>query len=372
MSGIYIHIPFCHQACHYCNFHFSTNLNLLEKMVEGILQEMDSCKTPFSEVDTIYFGGGTPSILSVQMLAKLIEKTATKFNLVQDLEITLEANPEDLSPAKLNDLKFLGVNRLSIGIQSFFEEDLKYMNRNHNAKEARSAIENAIACGFENLSLDLIYGTPSLTEKNWLENLEIVNFYNVPHFSAYGLTVESRTALEKMIKLGKAAAVSDDKVAKHFEMLVDFCAQENWNHYEISNICKADNWSRHNTKYWQSMPYLGFGPSAHSYDGKKRWWNLANNFSYVHNLKSGLSVVQEVEELSETDKHNEYLMLNLRLSKGIDLENYRINFAQNYKVVKPKLDKYLQEGLLVKDQNFVQLSKKGKLLSDFIISNLFV
>ncbi|MEJ7827523.1 MAG: radical SAM family heme chaperone HemW, partial [Segetibacter sp.] len=282
MAGIYIHIPFCRKACHYCNFHFSTSTLLQKNFVTALLKEIQLQQDYLSEpVSTIYFGGGTPSILPSGDIESIIQLLNRTFTVEQDAEVTLEANPDDISSTKLFDWKTIGINRLSIGIQSFLEDDLIWMNRAHNAQQAADCIELSQRAGFSNLSVDLIYGTPTLSDNNWSRNVEKVINLGIPHLSCYALTVEPKTVLEKMIAEKKIANVETEKQARHFEMLMQWMNEAGYEHYEISNFCKPGCRSKHNSSYWQGKSYLGLGPSAHSFNGISRQWNVANNALYI-------------------------------------------------------------------------------------------
>ena len=319
MAGIYIHIPFCKKACHYCNFHFSVSQNLLPQMVDAICREAELRNDYITEnISTIYFGGGTPSLLTIDDLRFTIEKLKSLFVIDIDAEITLEANPDDITEENLLNWKEAGINRLSIGVQSFFEEDLSWMNRAHNATQAYDSIRLAIQSGFNNISIDLIYGTPGLTDERWLQNLATAHELNVPHLSCYALTIEPNTALQKMIALQKKENIDAGKQSTHFELLMDWAKEKGYEHYEISNFAKPGFRSKHNSSYWQSKSYLGLGPSAHSYNEKTRQWNVANNIAYIESIQKN-TVPFEVEELSSTQKINEYIMTSLRTMEGINL-----------------------------------------------------
>ena len=289
MAGIYFHIPFCKQACHYCNFHFSTSLRYKEEMVQAMLRELEARRLylPDEPLDSIYFGGGTPSLLSEGELMAFFEAVNRYFRLSPKAEITLEANPDDLKPETLAALGRSPVNRLSIGIQSFAEEDLRFFNRAHDAHEARRCLDNARAAGFGDLTIDLIYGAPTTSHAQWAENLEIAFSYQIPHLSCYALTVEPRTALDHFIKKGKAPAVDEEQAARQFGYLVEATQAAGYEQYEISNFALPGRYAVHNSNYWTGAPYLGIGPSAHSFDGESRQWNVANNAKYLKAVGSG-------------------------------------------------------------------------------------
>ena len=372
MAGIYIHIPFCKRACHYCNFHFSVSQNLLPQMVDAIMQEAELRNDYINEnISTVYFGGGTPSLLSIGNLQLIIDKIYSLFDVDADAEITLEANPDDINEEKLKDWKTVGINRLSIGVQSFFEDDLEWMNRAHNATQAYKSIELAMQHNFNNISIDLIYGTPYLTDEQWLQNLETAKQLNVPHLSCYALTVEPNTALQKMIALHKKENVDAEKQSRHFEILMQWASENNYEHYEISNFAKPGFRSKHNSSYWQGKPYLGLGPSAHSYNGTSRQWNVANNALYIESINENI-VPFEIETLTSTQKINEYIMTALRTVEGITTE--RLNTLSNEKIISSIMNdaqKFIQQNLMVTENGALILTKKGKLFADGIAADLF-
>ena len=328
MAGIYFHIPFCKQACHYCNFHFSTSLRYKEEMVQAMLRELEARRLylPDEPLDSIYFGGGTPSLLSEGELMAFFEAVSRYFRLSPKAEITLEANPDDLKPETLAALGRSPVNRLSIGIQSFAEEDLRFFNRAHDAHEARRCLDNARAAGFGDLTIDLIYGAPTTSHAQWAENLEIAFSYQIPHLSCYALTVEPRTALDHFIKKGKAPAVDEEQAARQFGYLVEATQAAGYEQYEISNFALPGRYAVHNSNYWTGAPYLGIGPSAHSFDGESRQWNVANNAKYLKAVGSGpplneaKGLLYERETLSAEDRYNEYVMTGLRTKWGVHLD----------------------------------------------------
>lgn len=372
MAGIYIHIPFCKQACYYCDFHFSTSLKKKEELLSALSLELQLRKDEFSgtSVETIYFGGGTPSLLSKDELQKLIDTVYEHYEVSDDPEITLEANPDDLSKAKIKELDQSPVNRLSIGIQSFFDADLKLMNRAHNANEAQQCLSDA-ASYFDNMSLDLIYGIPGATSEQWQKNIEIALSYNVPHISSYALTVEPQTALATYVKKGIIDDVDDDIAHEQFHMLVDTLVSNNYVHYELSNFGKEGYFSKNNTAYWQGKAYVGIGPSAHSYDGKRRGWNVRNNSKYIQSLAENKLPI-EWETLSITDRYNEYIMTGLRTIWGVSLNVIETKFGALYKEYMLKQAKaHLEDDLLNLEGDQLYVTKKGKFLSDGIASQLF-
>lgn len=372
MSGIYIHIPFCKQACHYCDFHFSTSVKKKGELVDMLCKELVLRKNelPDNVIETIYFGGGTPSLLSAEELKQVFDTVHSNFQVSDDAEITLEANPDDLTREKLGVLKASGINRLSIGVQSFFEEDLKLMNRAHNAKEALESIQMAKEY-FDNISIDLIYGIPGMAEERWRENLRIALDLNLPHFSCYALTVEPNTALKKFIEKGVIKPVDDEAAKAHFEILVKTLLDAGFVHYEFSNFGKPGYFSRNNTAYWFGKPYLGIGPSAHSFDGSSRKWNISNNSLYIKALQKDNIPMQE-EKLSGVDKYNEYVMTRLRTMWGVSPEEVADKFGLKYKsYLLEQAGPYLMKGLMILKNGNLHITAKGKFLGDGISSDLF-
>ncbi len=372
MSGIYIHIPFCKQACHYCNFHFSTSLKYKSQMVNAILKELELQKAYLKNkpVETIYLGGGTPSLLDREELELIFNKIYTLHQVVENPEITLEANPDDLSLEYLQTLKHTRINRLSIGIQSFSEADLKYMNRAHTAEESKICIENALNTGFSNLTVDLIYGSPSTSDDQWKENMNRVFAYGIQHLSCYNLTVEPGTALDHFVKNKKAKPVDEEQSARQFELLIEASEDAGFIHYEISNFAKEGWYARHNAAYWQGKPYLGIGPSAHSFDGFSRQWNIAHNAKYIQSLEVN-KLPFEKEVLNSTQQYNEYILTGLRTIWGCDIQKIE-SFGLVYKnhFLKLILD-YKTKGLIIEEAGTYCLSKQGKLLADRIAMDLF-
>ncbi len=318
MAGIYIHIPFCKQACSYCSFHFSTVLTRKSDMIHAILQETAQRKFYLQNqpISSIYFGGGTPSILDTKELLQLFDGLYQNFEVLEDAEITLEANPDDLSKSKLKELRQTPINRLSIGVQSFFEVDLRFMNRAHSAKEAKESILLAQDMGFHQLNMDLIFGAQTTSNQMWEENLLQFFELDIPHLSAYSLTVEENTLIANQIKKGKIKALDDEKSYWQYIRLQELIKAHGFEQYEVSNYCKNQQYAKHNTSYWQGKGYLGLGPSAHSFNKNSRQWNISNNALYIKNLKEGKEYF-EVEMLSETDRYHELLIMSLRTKWGI-------------------------------------------------------
>lgn len=376
MAGIYLHIPFCKQACSYCNFHFSTLIIHKNDVLKAMLHEIELQHNFFptsTKIETIYFGGGTPSLLSVDEINTFTDKINSLFDVVEHVEITLEANPDDLTNDYLVQLKNkTSINRLSIGVQSFLEEDLLYMNRAHNAQEAIECIRLAKQHGFHNLSVDLIYGTPSLTDEQWQKNLDVLVDLDIAHVSCYALTVEEKTALHHSIKTKKISAPNDEKTARQFSILMDKMQQHHYNHYEISNFCKEPHFAKHNTNYWKGISYLGIGPSAHSFDGVKRYWNIANNAIYTKKILNN-EFANESEVLSKTDSYNEYVMTSIRTVFGVDLSKIKQDFGDDFQhhflfEVSPFID----NKWIVNTNEIFTLTNSGKLFCDYITTHLFI
>ena len=373
MAGIYIHIPFCKQACYYCDFHFSTSLAKKDAMIVALKQELYLRKEEFKneEIETIYFGGGTPSLLEKNEIAQIIDAISKYYQVIEIPEITLEANPDDLSVSKIDELSDSAVNRLSIGIQSFFDQDLKLMNRAHTADDAHNCLIEA-GKHFDNISIDLIYGIPGLTNMRWEENIVRALSYDLPHLSSYALTVEPKTALKAFIEKGLIPDVDDEKAQEQFYLLLNKLETEGFVNYEISNFGKEGFYSKNNTSYWQGKKYLGIGPSAHSYDGKKRGWNIRNNSKYIKSINQDILPLEE-EILTVMDRYNEYIMTGLRTIWGISLKKIQTEFGKfYYDYVLKQSDKYIKEGLLFTDREMLGVTKKGKFLCDGIASDLFM
>lgn len=372
MSGIYIHIPFCKQACYYCDFHFSASLTRKRELVEALCKEIILRKEEIIQpIETIYFGGGTPSLLTMDELQMLMDTIYGNFEVIENPEITLEANPDDLSKNLIIHLSKTPINRLSIGIQSFFEEDLQLMNRAHNAEDAKNCLSIATKY-FDNISIDLIYGIPGMSDERWQENLNIALSFNVPHISSYALTVEPKTALFKFIKQGKISPVEEMASHNHYLLLLESMEKSGFVNYEFSNFGKEGYFSKNNTAYWQGKPYLGIGPSAHSFDGITRSWNVNNNLKYIKSIAKE-ELPTERETLTITDKYNEYIMTGLRTMWGVSLKKVEKEFGKKYlDYLLQQATKPISEGLLFLNTNVITISEKGKFLSDGIASNLFL
>ena len=372
MAGIYIHIPFCKQKCSYCDFHFSTNLQHKSNLIQAINKELEIRKNEISTpLETIYFGGGTPSILSEIELESIFETIYKNYSTKNLKEITLEANPDDLNKEKLNFLKSTPINRFSIGVQSFFEEDLKLMNRAHNAQEAETSIKLVQDFGFENITIDLIYGSTTTTNEMWKQNLQKAIALNVPHISSYALTVEEKTILDHQIKKGITKPVDEDHQNEQFQLLVDTLTSNDFIQYEISNFGKEDYFSLHNSNYWKGIHYLGIGPSAHSYNGKTRAWNIANNSKYIQTINEN-KLPQEIEVLNEVEQFNEMIMIGLRTIYGIDLNRINSEFSQPLvNSFYQELNQLINENLVEKKENRIILKPEAKFFADGIASRLF-
>jgi oxygen-independent coproporphyrinogen-3 oxidase len=373
MSGIYIHIPFCRKACHYCNFHFSTQMQHLDAFVDALIKEIALQENYLnSPIETLYFGGGTPSLLQQAHLDKIVNTLHKHFHLSDLKEFTLEANPDDISIEKTKYWKTAGVNRLSIGIQSFQQEALDWMNRAHTTQQSFLAIELAKAAGIDNISTDLIYGTPHLSDEALLKDIEILNEFQVPHISCYALTVEEKTALYSLIQKKKIENVDTEKQARHFEIVVDALNKNGYAHYEISNFAKPGHRSIHNTNYWKGIPYLGLGPSAHSYNVSSRQWNISNNPLYIQSIQEG-NVPFEIEVLEEVTRYNEFMMISLRLLEGVDLEKVNTVFGTAYlKHTQNIMEALQKEDKLIQTTKGFAITKQARFLADGIASAFFI
>ena len=372
MSGIYIHIPFCKQACHYCDFHFSTSMKKKDDMVLAIAKEIQMRKNEYENeiIETIYFGGGTPSVLTLAEINFLIAAVYANYAVAENPEITLEANPDDLSSERIIEWSKSKINRLSIGIQSFFEEDLQLMNRAHNSVEAKKCLEEATQY-FDNISLDLIYGIPGMSNEKWKQNIETALRFGIPHISSYALTVEPKTALNKLIQTGKVAKPNDKVAQEHFAVLVATLEANDFIHYELSNFGKENYFSKNNSAYWLGKKYIGVGPSAHSYNGISRSWNVSNNSIYLKSIRENI-VPHEMEILSITDRYNEYVMTGLRTIWGVSLERIGTEFGGEYlNHLNKQTRKFLNDGLLCIENGILKTTPKGKFLTDGIASDLF-
>lgn len=371
---LYLHIPFCKQACHYCDFHFSTSLSLKSSLVDTLCQEISLQKDylPTRTLETIYFGGGTPSLLTEAEIAQIFRTILAHFAVSPTAEITLEANPDDLSLEKLHMLRRY-VNRLSIGIQTFDEATLRWMNRAHTATEAESCVWQARKAGFQNMSVDLIYGIPNREKTLWQTDLQKALALDVPHLSAYALTIEPDTAFGRWQKKGKLPPADESLAAEQFEELTKALTDKGYEHYEISNFARPAQYARHNTAYWQRRPYLGVGPSAHSYNGFSRQYNVANNARYIAEIKQG-KLPAEVEELTVVDQVNEYLLTGLRTQWGCSLTELTTLLGEDFAQKQTRdLAAMYASGWLIRNSNdHLQLTGAGKLFADRVAATLFV
>lgn len=374
MSALYLHIPFCKQACHYCDFHFSTNFRNKKEVIDAICKEIELQKDylPTKNLQSIYLGGGTPSLLNERELAQIFETISKYFTYNLEAEITLEANPDDLSIDKLHLFKKLGINRLSIGIQSFNEGHLRFMNRSHTAEQAQNCIRDARQIGFESLTIDLIYGIPAPNHEIWKRDLEISVALQLPHISSYCLTIEDKTAFGHWLKKGKIKEIDDDFAIHQFELLVNTLENNTYQHYEISNFALKNSYSQHNSNYWKKGEYLGLGPSAHSYNGRARQHNIANNRQYVNEILKG-KIPCEIEFLTQKDHINEYIMTSLRTEWGCDLDFLRTEFKhQLNQEQKQEIEKDEKNGFLLIENKTLKLTLKGKLFADTLAAKLFL
>jgi oxygen-independent coproporphyrinogen-3 oxidase len=373
MAGIYIHIPFCKQACHYCDFHFSTSVKYKGEILQALLQEIRLQKHYLDNetIETIYFGGGTPSLLAADEINQLID-TITQLHVVAPMaEITLEANPDDLDQQKVKALRQTPVNRFSIGIQSFFDEDLAWMNRVHRSNEAEASVKRAQDAGFENITADLIYGYPLLSDQKWKHNLSKMFELGIPHISAYAMTVEPQTALAAFISKKKQPPMSEDQSAAQFNLMLEAMETNGFEQYEISNFCKPNHYSRHNSNYWKGVTYLGIGPSAHSFNGDTRQWNVANNALYMKAIGQENRIPAEIEELTQTNRLNEYIMTALRTKWGIEIDKLNTIAAGASDDLLKAASPYFENGSLNQTGNVLTLTAYGKLYADNIAANLF-
>ncbi|MBC7866360.1 MAG: radical SAM family heme chaperone HemW [Gloeobacteraceae cyanobacterium ES-bin-316] len=375
MPGIYIHIPFCRQACTYCNFHFSTTLGQKRALLDGLSKEILLTRQNDPEqgiIETIYVGGGTPSLLLAEEIEHLLQTLKQHFEISPTAEITLEANPDDVSEAVLQEWKRIGINRLSLGVQSFHEDELRWMNRAHNSAQSIKSIEDIIAAGFSNFSVDLIYGSPLLSNEDFIRNIQIVLSNNIPHVSAYALTVEPKTRLHSLINSKKTAPVDEARQAEQFDILVKMLEDSGYEQYEISNFAKPGFRSRHNSRYWQGKAYYGFGPSAHSFDGKStRRWNISNNALYIKSIEQN-NIPFEEEILTATQQLNEYIMISLRTAEGLDIKKVEREFGEKeVNGILEKSVKYLNNKKLALVNNQLILTKEGRFFADGIAADLF-
>ena len=374
MSGIYIHVPFCKSKCAYCNFFSLVTEKKVDDYVEALKKEIVDRRSYLGDelVETIYFGGGTPSLFPTKYVEEILELLHKNYNIISNPEITLEINPDTIDKEKMFVLKQLGINRMSVGIQSFHDDDLRYLGRRHDSRHAMQVLEDLKAVGFEKITLDLIYGMPTLTEEKWNKNLDIFFSTGITHLSAYALTVEPKTILGQKIEKGELQGVSEEDTIRHYDILVERTKVNGFEHYEISNFAKEDCRSQHNSIYWKDVKYLGLGPSAHSYDGNSRQWNVSNLTKYIQ-LVGSSEEYYEKEILTLDDKFNEYVMTSLRTSWGCDIEKIERDYGKSYASHFLKnVKKYLEAGEMLKDVNTYKLTDEGMLFADGIAAELFV
>lgn len=373
MAGIYLHIPFCKKACHYCNFHFSTQTADMQVFVDTLIQEIALQKSYIKEpIETIYFGGGTPSLLEEAQLKEILAAIDAHFEIADVIECTLEANPDDMHPSKIAAWKKIGINRLSIGIQSFQASALTWMNRAHTVEQSHAAIQMALDAGIDNLSIDLIYGTPSLSDKALMADLDWIAHYQIKHVSCYALTVEDKTALKKSIEKGQIENIDSEKQARHFEIVCARLKTMGLEHYEISNFAKPGFRSQHNSHYWSGETYLGLGPSAHSFNTISRQWNIANNALYIKSIAQG-QLNFEIELLTEVNRYNEYMMTSLRRIEGFDLDLIAAKFGNRYYEHSIAIINEMEpRNIFNQNGNQYSLKDEAKFLADGIASDFFI
>ncbi len=374
MSGIYIHIPFCRQKCYYCDFYKTVNTSLTDKFLSALKKEVQQRKNYLGNepIETIYFGGGTPSVLKENELQDILSFLNQEFKVLPNVEITFEANPDDLSESYLKGIYNAGVNRLSIGIQSFQDEYLKKMNRRHNAKQAVESIENAVKIGIKNISADLIYGLPNLTDNDWKASLNQVFQLPVQHLSAYHLTYHEGTAFYTWLKKGTLKELKEADSISQFNLLVEATQKNGFQQYEISNFAKEEMYSKHNTSYWMGKKYLGLGPSAHSFNGDSRRWNVSHVESYIKALDKNQSYFEE-EILGENEKYNEYILTQIRTIWGVSINYIQSNFGgEKATYFLKNIEKYKGTELLIQKNDIFTLSRKGLFISDEIMADLMI
>ena len=372
MLGIYIHIPFCKKSCHYCNFHFSTSLKNKEDMIKAINKEIyQKAILNNDKVLTIYFGGGTPSILEVEEINLIIENIYKNFNVGKNIEITIEANPDDLSKHKLNDLSKTKINRISIGVQSFIDKELKIMNRVHDSKKAIKSIEMAKKY-FNNISVDLLYGVPDSSIKSWNYNLDTISSFNINHISAYALTVEPKTALESFINKSILSMPDEELVYSQYKLINEKLSSKNFINYEVCSFAQKDFFSKNNSAYWLRKKYIGIGPSAHSFDGESRSWNISNNKKYIDQIRDGDNYYKK-ENLTKVDQYNEYIMTGLRTIWGVSVKHIESNFDVRFKnYFLKKIKSHIAKKNVYKEDDLYLTTQSGRFLADGIASDLFL
>jgi oxygen-independent coproporphyrinogen III oxidase len=375
MAGIYIHIPFCKKACFYCDFHFSVSFKKKKEIVGALIQEVIS-RTDFFKpkeiIRTIYFGGGTPSVLSLEELDDIMAAIHSHYTVAQDAEITFECNPDDLNFSFLQGLKFAGINRLSVGVQSFDDDHLSWMNRSHNAHQSIQCIHDAAQVGFNDITIDLIYGLPQLSNSVWESTVKKAFELPINHLSAYSLTLEENTPYSKLVKQKKYLKPLDDGSSEHYTILVELSQSLGWDHYEVSSFCKKENYARHNKSYWEGIKYLGIGPSAHSYDQEKRYWNVSSNDSYL-DLSRQNGDYRDFEVLTISDQINEKLLTGLRTKWGVNQQSFKLKYGYDiYTLFEKEINYWVSIQWMVKKKENIRLTEVGFLFADYIASSMFV
>ena len=373
MAGIYIHIPFCKSKCAYCNFFSLASESKISDYVEALKKEIVIRKSYLGDemIKTIYFGGGTPSLLSVKNIEEIISLIDKNYEIISSPEITLEINPDTIDREKMSLLKQLGINRMSVGIQSFHDDDLMYLGRRHDSRHAMQVLDDLKQVDFEKITLDLIYGMPTLTDEKWNKNLDIFFSTGISHLSAYALTIEPKTILGQRIEKGDLQDVGEEETVRHYDILIEGTKEKGFEHYEISNFAKPGYYSQHNSIYWKDEMYLGLGPSAHSYDGRSRQWNVSNLSKYIQLV--GNEGCFEKEILSLEDKFNEYVMTSLRTSWGCNIEKIERDYGISYKNHFLKnIERHLDSDIMIKNDNTFVLTDKGMLFADGIAADLFL
>jgi oxygen-independent coproporphyrinogen-3 oxidase len=374
MAGIYIHIPFCKKKCHYCDFYKTLDTGMAERYIKALVKEMGLQKDYLEnkKINTIYLGGGTPSVLTAVQVREILEKLGAAFDIAEDAEITMEVNPDDISRVYARDLRQAGINRVSLGIQSWNDDILSFLNRRHRAEEAGKALEDIRASGIDNISVDLIYGIPGLQDGQWKDDLQKTVKLDIKHISAYHLTIEEDTLFGKMKKEGTFEEIGEEESERQFNMLVDICRQNSFVQYEISNFCKDEWYSIHNTNYWKQEAYLGLGPSAHSYDGESRRWNVSDLQAYLKSLEKD-ALPSTVEVLTLKDKYNEYIMTSLRTMWGINIDTVEEKINKESRDYLTNLaTRFVKYGMMTQNGSQLMLTDQGRMISDNIISELMM
>jgi len=374
MSGIYLHIPFCKRKCHYCNFYSLASLKHKEEFLDALSKEIYSRHDYLQsrKCRSIYFGGGTPSLLNPEETERILNDVQRCFSFSVEPEITMEVNPDDVTPEKLKEWKAMGFNRISLGVQSFFDEDLVYLNRIHNSRQSAVSSRQIFDAGFTNVSADLIFGMPTLTNEHLLENIKHLVDLNIPHISAYALTVEPKTGLEVLIRNKKLKGPDEERILEQFRITMEILKRNGFLHYEISNYCTDGNFSQHNSMYWSGEHYIGLGPSAHSFNGISRQWNVASVIKYIDRLRNNEEIF-EIEMLTERQKFNEYVMTSLRTMWGCDIAKIRRDFGEEFAAgSQQSAVRFIDAGDMTENEGILYLTDKGKLFADGIASEMFM